>query len=343
MILSHDLMKKYFPKGYEPIAVPFLIAEELMNKTPEDMPMSNFKNGNLPRSIDIQETESLIFAMSPGCWAGDGDSMFSYVFNRDGKQAVLYFQSDLLTNFRKTYVLFGASTKHIDPSSSLGKTCGLFEASDKKPHTFTIPICCPEQLFKLGCVDVNKGDANYEAVMRKILYATEPKKAKLATNDLAAFKKDLWNQQSKGAMLRAVLGGLCNPDTFETFQKVVAFVNARFRLPFTSFPEEQFRVYEAMPNDKIWGIGISCQEAVIRLQASSGGKPAAEDSVDLFAMADSLSDGSNFLGEVIMDVMRMVCGMNYDAFTEFMEGFEFFAIDPLSTQEDEPAGAAKEA
>ena len=339
MILSHDLMKKYFPKGYEPIAVPFLIAEELMNKTPEDMPMSNFKNGNLPRSIDIQETESLIFAMSPM----SSDAMFSYVFNREGKQAVLYFQSDLLTNFRKTYVLFGASTKHIDPSSSLGKTCGLFEASDKKPHTFTIPICCPEQLFKLGCVDVNKGDANYEAVMRKILYATEPKKAKLATNDLAAFKKDLWNQQSKGAMLRAVLGGLCNPDTFETFQKVVAFVNARFRLPFTSFPEEQFRVYEAMPNDKIWGIGISCQEAVKRLQASSGGKPAAEDSVDLFAMADSLSDGSNFLGEVITDVMRMVCGMNYDAFTEFMEGFEFFAIDPLSTQEDEPAGAAKEA
>ena len=339
MILSHDLMKKYFPKGYEPIAVPFLIAEELMNKTPEDMPMSNFKNGNLPRSIDIQETESLIFAMS----TMSSDAMFSYVFNREGKQAVLYFQSDLLTNFRKTYVLFGASTKHIDPSSSLGKTCGLFVASDKKPHTFTIPICCPEQLFKLGCVDVNKGDANYEAVMRKILYATEPKKAKLATNDLAAFKKDLWNQQSKGAMLRAVLGGLCNPETFETFQKVVAFVNARFRLPFTSFPEEQFRVYEAMPNDKIWGIGISCQEAVKRLQASSGGKPAAEDSVDLFAMADSLSDGSNFLGEVIMDVMRMVCGMNYDAFTEFMEGFEFFAIDPLSTQEDEPAGAAKEA
>jgi len=339
MILSHDLMKKYFPKGYEPIAVPFLIAEELMNKTPEDMPMSNFKNGNLPRSIDIKETKSLIFAMS----RMSSDAMFSYVFNREGKQAVLYFQSDLLTNFRKTYVLFGASTKHIDPSSSLGKTCGLFEASDKKPHTFTIPICCPEQLFKLGCVDVNKGDANYEAVMRKILYATEPKKAKLATNDLAAFKKDLWNQQSKGAMLRAVLGGLCNPDTFETFQKVVAFVNARFRLPFTSFPEEQFRVYEAMPNDKIWGIGISCQEAVKRLQASSGGKPAAEDSVDLFAMADSLSDGSNFLGEVITDVMRMVCGMNYDAFTEFMEGFEFFAIDPLSTQEDEPAGAAKEA
>jgi predicted NAD-dependent protein-ADP-ribosyltransferase YbiA (DUF1768 family) len=339
MILSHDLMKKYFPKGYEPIAVPFLIAEELMNKTPKDMPMSNFKNGSLPPSIDIKETESLIFAMSPM----SSDAMFSYVFNREGKQAVLYFQSYLLTNFRKTYVLFGASTKHIDPSSSLGKTCGLFEASAKKPHIFTIPICCPEQLFKLGCVDVNKGDANYEAVMRKILYATEPKKAKFATNDLASFKKDLWNQQSKGAMLRAVLGGLCDPDTFETFQKVVAFVNARFRLPFTAFPEEQFRVYEAMPNDKIWGISISCQEAVIRLQASSGDKPAAEDSVDLFAMADSLSDGSNFLGEVIMDVMRMVCGMNYDAFTEFMEGFEFFAIDPLSTQEDEPAGAAKEA
>ena len=313
MILSHELFRKYFPEGYQPILVPYLIAEELVDKTCEDMPMSKFKNGELPPMIEMEETKHLIFAQSPV----SPKAMFSYVFDREGKQTVLFCQSYLLTNFRKTFHVFRAKTPDVSE--------------------FTIPISCPEQVFKLGCVDAHRGDANYDEVTRKIFYAPEPKKAKFATKGLSDFKKDVWTQKCKGAMLRASLAALFNQDAFIIFQKVIHFVNARLRMPNTSFPEGMFRVYEAMPDDKIWGIGISCQDAVERLKALSspavGDKRPVEDSPDLFAMVDSLVDGQSLFGEVIMDVMRMVCGMNYDAFMEFMEGFEFFEVAPRPAQE----------
>ena len=319
MILSHELFRKYFPEGYQPILVPYLIAEELVDKTCEDMPMSKFKNGELPPMIEIEDTGHLVFARS----AVSPKAMFSYVFDLEGKQTVLFCQSYLLTNFRKTFHVFRVKPDSKTPDVS----------------KFTIPISCPEQVFKLGCVDAHRGDANYDEVMRKIFYAPEPKKAKFATKGLSDFKKDAWNPKCKGAMLRAVLGGLYNPDAFITFQKVIHFVNARLRVPNTSFPEGMYRVYETMPDDKIWGVGISCQDAVERLKALSspavGDKRPVEDSPDLFAMVDSLVDGQNLLGEVIMDVMRMVCGMNYDAFMEFMEGFEFFEVAPRPAQEPE--------
>jgi predicted NAD-dependent protein-ADP-ribosyltransferase YbiA (DUF1768 family) len=285
MLMDHPIFHTYFPgESYQPISIPKSIASELENMTLEQMPMKKFKNGSFPDRLII-EFSSPVRTLST---EPSEDAMFAFVLHKN--KTLLCFQSYLLTNFRFIF-------------TNLNK----------------VPTFCPEMVFKLGCLDVHKGDANYLAVMRAIFNATEPKFAKFATDGINKFNKILWHAESKGAMFRAILSSTMIKEGFDIFQKCLAFTDAQCG-NLDGFPP--IHVMETT-TDMIWGTGVPCMQALDRIKAQVASTPDA----DLFDIAKSLFPGKNQLGEIIVDVMLLVHGKTFEEYLAFVRAdFEFFRV-----------------
>ena len=288
MLPSSPIFQKYFPgDSYKPVDIPLSVYAEAKKETLASMPMSGFKEGSFPECLNIEFSSPL---RTLGTAPSD-DAMFAFVLHK-GK-IILLFQSYLLTNFRNAEAVLNG-----------------------------IPIKCSEQTFKLGCADVHPSDANYVKVVRSILYAERPKFAKQATDGLACFNPDLWNLRSQGAMFRAVLGSTMNKGAFEIFQKCIVFSCTQAGdqgRDLGAFPP--IRVMEAT-KDKNWGIGVPCMEALDLLKAQAALTPDA----DLFDMAGPIIKGKNQLGEIIVDVMRLIHGKTFEEHLAFVGDFEFFRV-----------------
>jgi predicted NAD-dependent protein-ADP-ribosyltransferase YbiA (DUF1768 family) len=282
---------KYFPKGAESmqrILLPVACIQAIAEMKPK---MACFHDGiEDDDKLHVEEKGKLKITRS----AEHLERMIAFVTSEKSKSGLIPFGRKGLTNFAETEVqlLSAEEVKKIAPSA-----------------VDPIRVCCSEQIFKLLCASVHRGDPNFEKVVTNILAAAKPTVAKKATGELDKFNNELWDQISKQAMYIATLLRCTHKPVFEEYKRCIRMMKG----------VESFLVIEAN-DDKIWGINRFTIDFLAALAEAYDGEE------DLIAAAAAHFGGKNFLGEVLTDFMMAIRDMEYDDYMRELEGVQFVEI-----------------
>jgi hypothetical protein len=297
MFLHDPIFLKYFPDGYTPAILPKAFAAKIAGKGLADLKMTKFKPGGFAPTMEIESHHNLLIS---GCHTNP-KSMYAFCV-LDGK-CFLAYESYLLSNFGYTGTVLNG-----------------------------VPIMCVEHFFKLCCAIWHWQLKHPKAleVMEAVFFAPTPGDAKNATKAFSpTFDCVGWASEGKRAMFLGVAGSLTNEKFFSEVQKCIAFSQFITHSDPYQFPEGKFRVGEAK-EDPTWGLNKGCQAAIEILKAKVDLNPDG----DLFALVDSSFDGKSQLGDIMLDMMRIIYGKTYQQYLAYLSDFEFFR-----TEETEVAGA----